>query len=262
VAVEERFARSAGCVPGLRPFTLGIMARLTTLGFDADDTLWHNETIFAESHRRYCELLGHYHDAATVERHLYATEMRNLPLFGYGIKAHALSSIETAIELTRGEIRAEEIRAILELAREMLEHPVELIDGASTVVPELARRYRLLLLTKGDLLDQERKVEKSGLAPHFDHVEVLSDKKPAAYARLLERLGIDPSEFLMVGNSMKSDILPVLALGGHAVFVPYAITWQHEEAEPPAGAIAACFHQVDHLRDLPALLERLEAENA
>lgn len=232
------------------------MAALSTIGFDADDTLWHNETIFAESHRRYCALLSDHHDAETVERTLFANEMRNLELFGYGIKAHALSSIETAIELTAGQISAAEIQSIISLAREMLEHPVELIAGAAEVVPALARHYRLLLLTKGDLLDQERKVERSGLAEYFDHVEVLSTKNTAAYARLLRREGIAPGEFLMVGNSMKSDILPVLELGGHAVHVPYPITWQHERAEPPTGEVAQRFFEIECLRELPALLSR------
>lgn len=233
------------------------MGRITTIGFDADDTLWHNETIFAASHERYCELLARYHDAATVERTLYATEMRNLPLFGYGIKAHALSSIESAIEMTGGTISADEIRAIIDLARFMLEHPVELIEGADLVVPALAAHYRLLLLTKGDLLDQERKVQKSGLAPHFDHVEVMSGKNPAAYRALLDRLAIEPASFLMVGNSMRSDILPVIETGGHAVHVPYPITWQHEEAAPPVGEGAERFHQIQGLGELPSLLERL-----
>ena len=230
------------------------MHRITTIGFDADDTLWHNETVFAESHRRYCELLAHYHDAETVERTLYATEMRNLPLFGYGVKAHALSSIETAIEMTAGRISAEEINAIIGLAREMLEHPVELIEGAAEVVATLARDFRLVLLTKGDLLDQERKVEKSGLGAHFDHVEILSAKNTEAYVRFFEQQGIDPAEFLMVGNSMKSDILPVIKVGGHAVFVPYPITWQHERAEPPSGEAAQRYHRIEELVDLPGLL--------
>lgn len=234
------------------------MAAITTLGFDADDTLWHNESIFEEAHRRYCELLSRYHDAATVDRTLFATEMRNIELFGYGIKAHALSSIETAIELTEGRIGAEEIRAIIALARGMLEHPVELLEGAAEVVPALAQRFRLLLVTKGDLRDQERKVRKSGLEKHFTALEILSEKDASVYGRVLSRHGIDPAEFLMIGNSLKSDILPVLDLGGRAVYVPYRITWQAERAEPPSGPeTAGRFFQIKTLRDLPALLDRL-----
>jgi putative hydrolase of the HAD superfamily len=233
-------------------------APVTTLGFDADDTLWHNESIFEEAHRRYCALLSRWHDADTVERTLFATEMRNLELFGYGVKSHALSSIEAAIAMTQGQISSEEIRAILELAKGMLAHPVELLEGAAEVVPELARRYRLVLLTKGDLRDQERKLRKSGLEPHFAHVEILSEKDASIYQRVFARHAIAPEQFLMVGNSLKSDILPVLDLGGRAVYVPYRITWQAERAEPPQDpAQAARFFQIRTLRELPDLLARL-----
>ena len=233
-------------------------APVTTLGFDADDTLWHNESIFEEAHQRYCALLSRWHDAATVERTLFATEMGNLELFGYGIKSHALSSIETAIAMTQGQISSEEIRAILDLAKGMLAHPVELLEGAAEVVPALARHYRLVLLTKGDLRDQERKLRKSGLEPHFAHVEILSEKDSSIYQRVFTRHGIAPEQFLMVGNSLKSDILPVLDLGGRAVYVPYRITWQAERAEPPRDpAVAARFFQIQTLRELPGLLAQL-----
>jgi putative hydrolase of the HAD superfamily len=236
------------------------MPAITTIAFDADDTLWHNESIFEETHRRYCELLSRWHDAATVERTLFATEMRNLELLGYGIKAHAISSIETAIELTEGEISAEEIRAVIELAKGMIRHPVELLEGVAEVVPELARNHRLILLTKGDLRDQERKVRKSGLEPHFAHLEIVSEKDVSIYRRVFARHDIDPAQFLMVGNSLKSDILPVLDLGGRAVYVPYRITWQHEQAAPPAGPAAeGRFFQIRTLRELPALVARIEA---
>jgi putative hydrolase of the HAD superfamily len=234
------------------------MAAITTIGFDADDTLWHNESIFEDAHRQYCELLARWHDAATVERTLFATEMHNVELFGYGIKSHALSSIETAIALTAGAISAEEIRAILDLAKRMLEHPVELLDGAAEVVPLLAQGFRLVLITKGDLRDQERKVRKSGLERHFEQIEIISEKDTAIYRRLLSRHGVAPAEFLMVGNSLKSDVLPVLDLGARAVYVPYRITWQAERAEPPNGAAAAeRFFQLASLRELPALVDRL-----
>lgn len=235
-----------------------MQSRVTTIGFDADDTLWHNESIFEEAHRRYCALLSRWHDTETVERTLFATEMRNLELFGYGIKSHALSSIETAIAMTQGQISSDEIRAILDLAKGMLAHPVELLEGAAEVVPALARHYRLVLLTKGDLRDQERKLRKSGLEPHFAHVEILSEKDSSVYQRVFARHAIAPEQFLMVGNSLKSDVLPVLDLGGRAVYVPYRITWQAERAEPPQDpATAARFFQIQTLRDLPALLERL-----
>jgi putative hydrolase of the HAD superfamily len=234
------------------------MPAIKTIGFEADDTLSHNESIFEDAPLRYCDPLARRHDAPTVERTLSATEMRNLELFGYGIKSHALSSIETAIALTDGAISAEEIRAILALARGMLEHPVELLDGASTVIPELAAEYQLVLITKGDLRDQERKVRNSGLERNFAHIEIISEKDTTVYRRLFSRLGIAPEKFLMVGNSLKSDILPVLDLGGRGVYVPYRITWQAERAEPPAGPEAAGrFFQIANLHELPALVRRL-----
>ena len=204
---------------------------IRTLGLDADDTLWHNENIFAQAHERYRALLSHYHPAAAVDRALYATELRNLPLYGYGVKGFMLSSIETAIELSEDRIGSREIREILALGREMLSHPVELLPGVAELLPALARDYRMLVITKGDLRDQERKIELSGLAGHFHAVEILSEKDGSSYARVLRRHGIAAEEFAMVGNSLKSDILPVLALGGAGVYVPYHLMWQHEHVE-------------------------------
>jgi len=234
------------------------MPSITTIGFDADDTLWHNESIFEDAHRRYCELLARWHDADTVERTLFATEMRNLERFGYGVKSHALSSIETAIALTDGAISAEEIRAIVDLAKGMLDHPVELLEGAAEVLPALAARHRLVLITKGDLRDQERKVRKSGLEAHFEEIEIISEKDTSIYRRLLARHRIAPEEFVMVGNSLKSDILPVLDLGGRGVYVPYRTTWEAERADPPTdGAAAGRFFTIPNLLALPQLLERI-----
>jgi len=234
------------------------MPSITTIGFDADDTLWHNESIFEDAHRRYCELLARWHDADTVERTLFATEMRNLERFGYGVKSHALSSIETAIALTDGAISAEEIRAIVDLAKGMLDHPVELLEGAAEVLPALAARHRLVLITKGDLRDQERKVRKSGLEAHFEEIEIISEKDTSIYRRLLARHGIAPEEFVMVGNSLKSDILPVLDLGGRGVYVPYRTTWEAERADPPTdGAATGRFFTIPNLLALPPLLERI-----
>jgi putative hydrolase of the HAD superfamily len=236
------------------------MPAITTIGFDADDTLWHNESIFEAAHRRYCALLARWHDAETVERTLFATEMRNLERFGYGVKSHALSSIETAIALSEGQVRAEEIRAIIDLAKGMLDHPVELLDGAAEILPGLAARHRLVLITKGDLRDQERKVRKSGLEAHFQQIEIISEKDTQVYRRLLARHGVAPEEFVMVGNSLKSDILPVLDLGGCGVHVPYRITWEAERAEPPAdGAAAGRFFTIPNLHALPPLIERIAA---
>ncbi len=234
-----------------------VRGMITTIGFDADDTLWHNESIFEATHARYRALLTRWHDAATIDRTLLATELRNLELYGYGIKAHALSCIETAIELSGGAISAAEIRAIIAFAKEMLEHPVELLDGAAEAVARLASSHRLLLITKGDLRDQERKLAKSGLAGHFDHTEIVAEKDAGTYARILGRLGVSPDQFLMVGNSLKSDILPALDLGACAVQVPYPLLWEGEASARTAPAAAARVFQLASLRELPALVERL-----
>jgi putative hydrolase of the HAD superfamily len=233
------------------------MAEPFVIGFDADDTLWRNEEIFERVHERYRALLAQYHDAATVDRTLLATEKRNLELYGYGVKGFMLSAIETAIELTDGKISAEEIRLLLGLGREMLRHPVELIEGASEIVATLARDHRLLLITKGDLHHQERKLAASGLAPHFAHVDIVSEKDASVYAAILRRHAIAPERFLMVGNSLKSDIMPVLALGGAGAHVPYHLTWELERVEPPP-ANTARFFALQSLRELPAVVAELE----
>jgi putative hydrolase of the HAD superfamily len=225
------------------------------IGFDADDTLWHNENIFEKVHARYFSLLQKYHEPATVERALFATEMRNLELYGYGVKGYMLSSIETAIALTDGKIGTAELREILELGREMLDHPVDLLDGAKEALEALSPLYRLVLITKGDLRDQERKLAKSGISGRFAAIEIVSEKDSATYGRIFRRNGIEPTRFLMVGNSVKSDILPVLGLGGSGIHVPYRITWGHEEAEPPP-ASEGRFFQAKSLRDVPGIVER------
>ena len=232
---------------------------ITTIGFDADDTLWHNESIFEAAHDKYRALLARWHDAATIDRRLLATEMGNLELYGYGIKAHALSCIETAIELSGGDIRAAEIREIIASAKEMLAHPVELLAGVGATIPRLAESFQLLLLTKGDLRDQERKLAKSGLARHFKHHEVVTEKNVATYARVLHRLQIPPGEFLMVGNSLKSDILPALELGAYAALIPYHLLWAGEQAAQPPPAATNRFFQLQSLDELPALVARLNA---
>lgn len=225
------------------------------IGFDADDTLWHNENLFEQAHARYRQLLAKYHPAAEVNRVLFATEVRNLPLYGYGVKSYMLSTIESAIELTKGAISAQETREILALGQEILAHPVELLPGVTEVVPRLARDYRLLLLTKGDLHHQERKVAASGLAAHFSAIEIVSEKDGATYERILRRHDVAPGEFVMVGNSVKSDILPVLALGGTGVHIPYQFTWSHEHAEPPQAHPR--FRRIERLIELPSLLSGL-----
>jgi putative hydrolase of the HAD superfamily len=231
---------------------------IAAIAFDADDTLWHNETIFEEMHQRLCRLLEGYHPAEQVEAALFSTEMRNLELFGYGVKGFTLSAIETALELTAGRLSGAEVREILEFAREMLSHPVQPLEGVEETLAQLGRRYPLLLITKGDLRDQERKIARSGLARHFNHWEIVSEKNVETYARILERHRIAPEAFVMVGNSLKSDILPVLDLGGHGVYIPYHLLWKAESANAPAGASAARFHPLASIRGLPELLNLLQ----
>ncbi|MEO6995681.1 MAG: HAD family hydrolase [Lacunisphaera sp.] len=225
-----------------------------TIGFDADDTLWHNEVIFEQTHERYRELLAAYHDAATVNRKLFETEMRNLELYGYGIKGFTLSAIETAIELTGGKIGTAEIRQLIEVGRDMIAHPVDLLEDVGEVLRLVAVHYRLVLITKGDLRDQERKLAKSGLAAHFNHIEILSEKNAGAYQRVLARHRIDPAKFLMVGNSLKSDIIPVIELGGAGVHIPYHLTWAAEHAAQPEACAGRLF-TLQSMRELPAAIE-------
>ncbi len=228
---------------------------ITALGFDADDTLWHNERIFSASHARLAALLKRYHDPAQIEPALNATERRNLPRYGYGIKSYALSAIETAIELSQGTIPAAEIRAIIALAHEMLDHPVEMLPAVPETIAQLAGTLPLIVITKGDLRDQHRKLTLSRLADHFAALEVLTEKDPATYAAVLARHRLDPAGFLMVGNSIKSDILPVLAIGGHAAHVPYEIIWELDRTdEIPSGPR---FHPLTTIAELPNLLARL-----
>ena len=227
------------------------------LGFDADDTLWHNEGLFSAAHAKFHALLAAHHDAATVDRALYATELRNLPLYGYGAKGFTLSAIETAIELTAGRVSPVELRELIALGRDILAHPVELLDAVPDVLAGLAASgHSMILITKGDLQHQERKISESGLAPHFLATEVVSEKDDATYRRVLARHGIDPTRFLMIGNSLKSDIAPVLRLGGLAAHVPYHLTWEHERLATPPEAPGR-FFTLASLRELPALIARL-----
>ncbi|MEZ4811357.1 MAG: HAD hydrolase-like protein [Allomuricauda sp.] len=201
---------------------------IKVIGFDADDTLWVNETYFRETEELFAELLEEYETKNKVDQELFKMEMKNLEIYGYGIKGFVLSMIESALDLSNNKISQETILKILNLGKKMISHPVELLDGVEEVLAKLVDKYRLIVLTKGDLLDQERKLEKSGLSKYFHHVEVLSDKKESNYSNLLEHLDISVDEFLMVGNSLKSDVLPILNIGAKAVHVPFHTTWAHE----------------------------------
>ena len=201
---------------------------IKVIGFDADDTLWVNETYFRETEEKFAELLEGYETKNKIDQELFKMEMQNLELYGYGIKGFVLSMIESALDLSNGQVSQTTIQEILHLGKEMIAHPVELLDGVEDALQALEKKYRLIVLTKGDLLDQERKLERSGLSRYFHHVEVLSDKKEANYKNLLEHLEIDTSEFLMIGNSLKSDVIPILNIGAKAVHVPFHTTWAHE----------------------------------
>ncbi|HEY0833922.1 MAG TPA: HAD family hydrolase [Azospirillum sp.] len=220
------------------------------IAFDGDDTLWHNESLFSMTQDRFRALLAHAVDPADLDRRLLDTERANLRFYGYGIKGFVLSMIETAIDITDAKVDPRALRSLVDFGKAMLEHPVELLDGVAEVVEALSARYRLLLITKGDLFDQESKVARSGLAERFHAVEIVSEKDPDTYRRILERHGVAPSRFVMVGNSVRSDVLPVLAIGGHAVHVPYHLTWAHEHAEPPGDG----YRRIDDVRELEGVL--------
>lgn len=203
--------------------------KIKTIAFDADDTLWVNETYFYEAEQQFCTLLAAYLPAEAASRELFNTEMTNLPLYGYGIKGVVLCMIETVTRVTDGKASLQLINKTLELGHELLRRPVELLDGVAATLERLQRNYRLVMATKGDLLDQERKIKQSGLQGFFHHIEIMSNKKVDNYARLLKQLDCSPENFLMLGNSIKSDVLPVLELEAFAGHVPFTTTWLHEQ---------------------------------
>jgi putative hydrolase of the HAD superfamily len=230
---------------------------IDVIAFDADDTLWHSESLYLQAQGEFQELLAPYHGDNGVADALYETEMGNLPYYGYGIKSFALSMIETAIRMTDARIDGRDIQRIIDLAKGMLGAPVQLLDHVAEVIPVLSKSYALMIITKGDLLDQEAKVARSGLASHFGAVEVVSDKTPDVYRTVLAKHRLDPGRFLMVGNSLRSDILPVVSLGARAVHIPYHITWEHEHVSPGAGG-AAEYMEIEHFGLLLELVSRLE----
>lgn len=202
---------------------------IKVIGFDADDTLWVNETYFRDAELEFAKLLAPYETANKIDQELFRKEIENLPLYGYGIKGFVLSMVEMALEISNGEVSNATIQKILEIGKDMLSKPVELLDGVEEVLRTLSTDFRLIVVTKGDLLDQERKLEKSGLLDYFHHIEILSDKQESNYLKLLSHLDIKPSEFLMVGNSLKSDILPLINIKAKAIHVPFHTTWIHEQ---------------------------------
>jgi putative hydrolase of the HAD superfamily len=204
---------------------------LKVLAFDADDTLWVNEPYFREAEDKFCSLLEDYLPHHTVAKELFKTEMQNLALYGYGVKGFMLSMVETALRVSDKTVSIEIIEKAIQYGKDLLEKPIELLDSIEEVLHLLKKKYRLVVATKGDLLDQERKLKKSGLEHYFHHIEIMSDKQEADYLKLIKHLDVQADEFLMIGNSLKSDIMPVLAVGGHAVHIPYHTTWAHEKVE-------------------------------
>lgn len=226
------------------------------IAFDADDTLWHNETIFHAAHEEFRRLLSRYHDSDWIDKRLYMTEEKNLSHFGYGIKGFTLSMIETAIELTEGRISGTEVKTIIDLGKGMLGRPIELLDGVEETVKQLADFYPLVLITKGDLFDQESKLARSGLGEYFSFVEIVSEKNVDTYRTVMTRLQVEPERFLMVGNSVRSDVLPVLEAGGKAVYIAYPLTWAHEVV-PENDLAGKQFVRLERISDLPDWLEQV-----
>jgi putative hydrolase of the HAD superfamily len=230
---------------------------ITVVGLDGDDTLWHNETRFKLTQTELRELLQRHVPEADVDRHLADVEMKNLGIYGYGVKAFTLSMIETAIELTDKRIPASDIEVILGWGKRMLMEPTELLPGVEEALRELSLRYDLLLITKGDLFDQESKLARSGLAGLFLGVEILSEKSVNAYRGVLKRRGIKPEEFVMVGNSLRSDVLPVVELGARAVHIAYEVTWHHEEV-PEESLPSEGWYRLPAISELPKLLVEID----
>jgi len=226
---------------------------IKVIGFDADDTLWVNETYFREAELEFAKLLAPYETANKIDQELFKKEIENLPLYGYGIKGFVLSMVEMAIEISNGSVSNDTITKILQLGKEMLVKPVELLDSVESTLKVLSNSYRLILVTKGDLLDQERKLEKSNLTSYFHHIEVLSDKQESNYSKLLEHLDINPTEFLMVGNSLKSDVLPLINIGAEAIHIPFHTTWLHEQVNGNETK-AMTYKTISSLSDLKSML--------
>lgn len=212
------------------------MESIKVVAFDADDTLWINEPYFNEAEKQFCILMEDYLTHQSISQVLFKTQVDNLPLYGYGIKGFILSMIESAYKISKGTVNQKVINRITIIGKELLTKPIELIDDVEEVLEELKSKYKLVVATKGDLKDQHRKLHHSGLGPYFHHIEVMTDKEEIDYKKLLGRLDVHPEEFIMIGNSLRSDVLPVLELGGHAVHVPFHTTWLHEHIE----------HEINH----------------
>lgn len=227
--------------------------KIKVIAFDADDTLWVNETYFREAEHQFAKLLTAFETENKTEQELFKTEIRNLDLYGYGVKGFMLSMVECALDISNNTLNPKLFNAILNIGKEMLQKPIELLDGVEEVLQALQGHYTLIVATKGDLLDQERKLEKSGLLQYFHHIEVMSEKKESDYRKLLRHLDIEASELLMIGNSLKSDVLPLVRIGATAIHVPFHTTWAHEEVSAAEKSILT-YQTVASIREIPALL--------
>ncbi len=230
------------------------MNRIKVIGFDADDTLWVNEPYYQEVEKIFCKLLENYLPTKEISVELFKTEMENLEKYGYGAKGFMLSMIETALKISNNNVSSETIDKILKLGKDLLEKPIELLDDIEFSLNHLKSNYLLVVATKGDLLDQQRKLNSSGLLHHFHHIEIMHDKNETEYKKLLKRLDIQSEEFLMVGNSLKSDILPVLSIGGQAIHVPYHTTWQHETINDES--TSKDYHTITKMKELITILTK------
>lgn len=233
------------------------MSYFDLIGFDADDTLWYNERLYAQTQSKIAELLAPYGTLEEINEQLTLVELENVHLYGYGIKGFALSMIEAAIVLGNGHLSSKVVQAIIGYARDMLTADIQLIEQVPEIIFELEKKYPLAIITKGDLFEQEMKISRSSLRPYFQHVEIISQKTRDVYARILEKFNVPPDRFLMIGNSLRSDILPVLELGGHTVYIPHDIIWTHEVVDPPPAGKSG-FYELEHIGELPDLLARIE----
>src|SRR3954454_1674331 len=246
-ALPDRMPNVSAPIPGVG---VACGAVIELVAFDGDDTLWHNESIFSMTQERFSDLMQPYVKDGELEPRLFAAEMRNLRLFGYGVKSFTLSMIETAIELSDARVTADEVAAIIHAGRSMLEHPVDLLEGAEAAIEAVSETHPVMLITKGDLFDQESKLARSGLGDRFEAVEIVAEKDERTYERILERRGVAPEAFVMVGNSARSDVQPTLALGACAVHVPYPLTWAHEQIDESGLATHARYRRIDSLAQL------------
>lgn len=230
--------------------------KIETIGLDADDTLWHYERHFSIAQARIASLMSPYIDSQSCIERLNFTEQSNLELYGYGVKSFALSALEACATMNEGKLPGEVLIELTQLAKEILSAEIELLPSVEASIPGLAERYRLMLITKGDLHEQERKIARCGLEEHFRYIEIVSDKTPARYLETLRRSDTLPERFMMVGNSLRSDIWPVLEIGGFAVYIPSEYAWEHESAETPED-FPDRFFQLQHMGQLGALLDRI-----